>query len=81
MARDRETATDHLRQTLANMKTDYLDLWQVHDVRTAEEVEEIFGPGGAMEAFREAREEGLVRFIGVTGHHDPADHPAVHGEV
>lgn len=69
--RDRETAMDHLQQTLANMKTDYLDLWQVHDVRTAEEVEEIFGPGGAMEAFREAKAEGLVRFIGVTGHHDP----------
>jgi aryl-alcohol dehydrogenase-like predicted oxidoreductase len=69
--RDRETAMDHLQQTLANMKTDYLDLWQVHDVRTAEEVEEIFGPGGAMEAFTEARENGLTRFIGVTGHHDP----------
>jgi aryl-alcohol dehydrogenase-like predicted oxidoreductase len=70
--RDRKGAGAHLRETLADMKTDYLDLWQVHDVRTAEEVEEIFGPGGAMEAFREAREKGLVRFIGVTGHHDPA---------
>jgi predicted aldo/keto reductase-like oxidoreductase len=53
------------------MKTERLDLWQVHDVRTGEEIEEIFGRGGAIEAFAEARERGLVRFIGVTGHHDP----------
>jgi aryl-alcohol dehydrogenase-like predicted oxidoreductase len=53
------------------MNTDHLDLWQVHDVRTDEDVEEIFGPRGALEAFREARDKGLARFIGVTGHHDP----------
>jgi aryl-alcohol dehydrogenase-like predicted oxidoreductase len=52
------------------MKTDHLDLWQVHDVRTDEEIEEIFGKGGAIEAFVEAKERGLVRFIGVTGHYD-----------
>ncbi|MEJ2696492.1 MAG: aldo/keto reductase [Candidatus Sulfobium sp.] len=71
-ARDKKGALQHLRETLENMKTDHLDLWQVHDMRTEEEVEEIFGPGGALEAFREAREKGLVRFIGITGHHDPA---------
>lgn len=70
-ARDKEGALDHLRQTLANMNTEHLDLWQVHDVRTDEEVEEIFGPGGAIHAFVEAKEKGLTRFIGVTGHHDP----------
>jgi aryl-alcohol dehydrogenase-like predicted oxidoreductase len=70
-ARDKEGALDHLRQTLANMKTDHLDLWQVHDVRTDEEIEEIFGPRGAIHAFNEAKEKGLTRFIGVTGHHDP----------
>ncbi len=69
--RDRESAMDHLQQTLRNMKTDHLDLWQVHDVRTVAEIEEIFGPGGAIEAFQEAREKGLTRFVGVTGHHDP----------
>lgn len=53
------------------MKTDYLDLWQIHDVRTEEEMEEIFGPFGALEAFVEAKDKGVVRFIGVTGHHDP----------
>ena len=70
-ARDKQGAVAHLHETLTNMKTDHLDLWQVHDVRTQEDVEEIFGPRGALEAFREAREKGLVRFIGVTGHHDP----------
>ena len=71
-ARDKAGALAHLHETLRNMRTDHLDLWQVHDVRTAEDIEEIFGPGGAIEAFVEAREKGLVRFIGVTGHHDPA---------
>lgn len=69
--RDKETAAGHLRQTLRNMKTDYLDLWQVHDVRTEEDINEIFGKGGAIEAFAEAREKGDVRHIGVTGHHHP----------
>ena len=70
-ARDKQGALAHLHETLTNMKTDYLDLWQVHDVRTEEDMEEIFGPRGALEAFREARDKGMVRFIGVTGHHDP----------
>ncbi|MFQ5353549.1 MAG: aldo/keto reductase [Thermodesulfobacteriota bacterium] len=70
-ARDYAGAMDHLHETLKNMGTDYLDLWQVHDVRTSDDVEAIFAPGGAYEAFTEVREKGLVRFIGVTGHHDP----------
>jgi len=70
-ARDKQGALAHLRQSLANMSTDHLDLWQVHDVRTEADIGEIFGPGGAIEAFVEAREQGLTRFIGVTGHHDP----------
>ena len=70
-ARDKTGALQHLHETLQNMKTDYLDLWQVHDVRTGGDIEEIFGKNGALEAFVEAREKGLVRFIGVTGHHDP----------
>jgi len=71
-ARDRKEAIAHLQTTLRNMKTDHLDLWQVHDVRTEDEIDEIFGKGGAIEAFIEAKEKGLTRFIGVTGHHDPA---------
>lgn len=71
-ARDKRGALAHLHETLGNMCTDYLDLWQVHDVRSREDIEQIFGTGGALEAFVEARSQGLVRFIGVTGHHDPA---------
>jgi predicted aldo/keto reductase-like oxidoreductase len=70
--RTREGALSHLHETLRNMRTDHLDLWQVHDVRTEEDIEEIFGPGGAIEAFVEAKKQGKTRFIGVTGHHDPA---------
>lgn len=70
-ARDKKGALEHLHVTLRNMKTDYLDLWQVHDVREEEEIKAIFGKGGAIEAFEGAREKGMVRFIGVTGHHDP----------
>jgi aryl-alcohol dehydrogenase-like predicted oxidoreductase len=53
------------------MRTDWLDLWQVHDVRTQQDLETIFGPGGAIEAFDRAKREGKVRFIGVTGHENP----------
>ncbi len=70
-ARDRKGALAQLHETLATMKTDHLDLWQVHDVREEDEIEEIFGSGGAIEAFSEAREKGMTRFIGVTGHHNP----------
>jgi aryl-alcohol dehydrogenase-like predicted oxidoreductase len=71
-ARDKKGALEHLHETLRNMKTDHLDLWQVHDVRTEEDMDEIFGAGGAYEAFDEAKGKGLVRFIGVTGHHNPS---------
>lgn len=71
-ARDKLGAEQHLRETLVNMKTDHLDLWQIHDVRTADDIKQIFGPGGAIEAFVKAKKDGLARFIGVTGHHDPA---------
>jgi aryl-alcohol dehydrogenase-like predicted oxidoreductase len=64
-------AMAHLSITLKNLDTDYLDLWQVHDIRTMDEVEALGLPGGALEAFHHARDRGWVRFIGVTGHHDP----------
>ncbi len=70
-ARDKNGALGHLHETLKNMKTDHIDLWQVHDVRTEEDMEQIFGPDGAMEAFVEAKDKGWTKFIGVTGHHDP----------
>lgn len=71
-ARDREGALSDLRTTLRTMGIDRLDLWQIHDVRTKEDIEAIEGEGGALEAFVAAKEEGRVKYIGVTGHHDPA---------
>jgi aryl-alcohol dehydrogenase-like predicted oxidoreductase len=70
-SRSRNGALADLDQTLKNMDIDYLDLWQIHDVRTKEDLEVISGPGGALEAFMEAKANGKTRFIGVTGHHDP----------
>ncbi len=70
--RDKKGALAHLHETLTKMKTDHLDLWQVHDVREEEDIAGIFGLGGALEAFVQAKKQGKTRFIGVTGHHDPA---------
>jgi|UniRef100_A0A7C5EWE3 aryl-alcohol dehydrogenase-like predicted oxidoreductase len=70
-ARSRREAEEHLSLTLGNLRTDYLDLWQVHDVRSTRDLEELAAPGGALETFRWAREEGYTRFVGVTGHHNP----------
>jgi aryl-alcohol dehydrogenase-like predicted oxidoreductase len=64
-------ATRDLESTLKRMRVSHLDLWQVHDVRTTADLEAIFGPGGAIEAFTAAKKAGKCRFIGVTGHHDP----------
>lgn len=60
-----------LLETLQRMGIETLDLWQIHDVRTFSEIREIEGAGGALAAFVEAKERGIVRHIGVTGHHDP----------
>ncbi len=70
-SRDRIRALADLEQTLERLQTDYLDLWQIHDVRTSQDLAMISAPGGALEAFVEAKSAGKVRFIGVTGHHDP----------
>jgi len=70
-ARDRGGARSDLESTLQRLQTTYLDLWQIHDVRTEDDLLAIARPGGALEAFVAAKEEGLVRHIGVTGHHDP----------
>jgi aryl-alcohol dehydrogenase-like predicted oxidoreductase len=53
------------------MGISHLDLWQIHDVRTEEDLRFIGGPKGALEAFVEAKKVGKTRFIGVTGHHAP----------
>jgi aryl-alcohol dehydrogenase-like predicted oxidoreductase len=72
--RDRKGALQQLEETLRRMRTDYLDLWQCHQVTTMEEVDQILAPGGALEAFVQAKKEGKARHIGFTGHADPAVH-------
>ena len=69
--RTRNGALAELTQTLNRLNTSYLDLWQIHDVRDEKDLALISQKGGALEAFVEAREMGLARYIGVTGHHDP----------
>jgi aryl-alcohol dehydrogenase-like predicted oxidoreductase len=64
-------AMAQLEESLRNLKTDRLDLWQIHDVRTEEDLMRIFGTGGVLEAFIRAKRDGKVRFIGITGHEDP----------
>ncbi len=60
-----------LNQSLANMKTDYLDLYQIHNVMDEEDLNFIFGPRGVMEMVEKAKKDGKVRFVGVTGHVNP----------
>ncbi len=69
--RTSEEATKELDTSLKRLKTDYVDLWQMHAIGTAEDLEKIFAPGGAIEAFEWAKQQGKCRFIGFTGHHDP----------
>ncbi len=66
--RGREGARASIRRSLDRLETDRIDLIQLHALVHPDEWEEALGPGGALEACIEAREQGLVRFIGVTGH-------------
>jgi predicted aldo/keto reductase-like oxidoreductase len=67
-ARDRATAEEHLEQSLKRLNTDYLDLWQFHNVSTFEAYEQVLGPDGAMEAALEALRAGKIGHIGITSH-------------
>ena len=75
--RTRQGAEADLEKSLQALKTDHVDLWQIHQVGTLDEVEQIFAPGGAIEAFEAAKKAGKCRFIGFTGHHDPQVHLAM----
>jgi len=70
--RTRKGAEAELEKSLRLMRTDYLDLWQIHGVNTREDVAKVLAPGGALEAFVAAKKAGKCRFIGFTGHADPA---------
>lgn len=75
--RSRKGAELDLEKSLRALKTDHVDLWQIHQVSEMEEVQQIFAPGGAIEAFEAAKKAGKCRFIGFTGHHDPEVHLAM----
>src|SRR5438270_6313044 len=75
--RTRAGAERDLNLSLRTLKTDHVDLWQIHQVSEMSEVDQIFAPGGAIEAFEAAKKAGKCRFIGFTGHHDPKFHLAM----
>jgi aryl-alcohol dehydrogenase-like predicted oxidoreductase len=72
--RDARVAMRQLEDSLRRLKTDYLDLWQVHEVAFYNDPEHHFMKGGVIEALDKAKRQGKVRFVGFTGHKDPALH-------
>lgn len=60
-----------VEDSLKRLNTDYLDLLQLHDLREKEDLNEIFSENGAIHAFEELKNQGKIRFMGITGHHDP----------
>ena len=72
--RGKDVAMRMLEDSLRRLKTDHLDVWQIHEVVYYNDPDLIFAPGGVAEALTEAKQQGKVRFVGFTGHKDPAIH-------
>ena len=72
--RDAKVAMRQLEQSLKRLRTDYLDLWQIHEVVYDDEPKRHFARGGVVEALDKARQQGKVRFVGFTGHKEPRLH-------
>jgi aryl-alcohol dehydrogenase-like predicted oxidoreductase len=72
--RDARTAMRQLEESLTRLQTDHLDLWQIHECVYYDEPERHFARGGVVEALDKARQQGKVRYVGFTGHKDPAIH-------
>ncbi len=72
--RTKKVAMQMLEESLRRLRTDYLDVWQIHEVIYETDPDLIFAPGGAAEALLDAKKQGKVRLIGFTGHKDPAIH-------
>jgi aryl-alcohol dehydrogenase-like predicted oxidoreductase len=72
--RDGRTAMRQLEQSLRRLRTDYLDLWQIHECAYYNDPARHFAKGGVVEALERARKEGKVRYVGFTGHKDPEIH-------
>ena len=60
-----------LEESLTSLQTDHLDLWQLHNVQRQDQVDKIFAGDGALKALIKAKEEGIVRHLGITGHYEP----------
>lgn len=75
--RGKREAMRQLHQSLRRLRTDHLDLWQIHECVYDNDPERHFAEGGVVEALLDARREGKVRFIGFTGHKHPAIHLAM----
>ena len=72
--RDGKVAMRQLEDSLRRLRTDHLDLWQIHEVVFDDEPDRHFAKGGTVEALERARNEGKVRYLGFTGHKSPALH-------
>jgi aryl-alcohol dehydrogenase-like predicted oxidoreductase len=72
--RTKKDAAKQLDESLRRLQADHVDLLQHHEIIRFEDADRIFAPGGAMEAFLEAKQQGKVRYIGFTGHKDPHVH-------
>jgi uncharacterized protein len=72
--RDKKVAMQQLEESLQRLRTDHLDLWQVHEVIYENDPDLHFAKGGVIEALDEAKKQGKVRFVGFTGHKSPAIH-------
>lgn len=70
LKRTKRGAWRQLNRSLQRLSTTYFDLYQFHAVSSMEELDQILGEDGAMEAFKEAKETGLIKHIGITGHND-----------
>jgi aryl-alcohol dehydrogenase-like predicted oxidoreductase len=70
----KDKALAMLEDSLRRLKTDHLDLWQVHQILTETEADSIFMPGGVLEAIEQAKKQGKIRYCGFTGHADPKVH-------
>src|ERR1700691_2443129 len=69
--RTRDGSMRMIETSLSLLQTDHVDLWQLHDIGTMTDINEIFSKGGAMEALLEARDQKIVRYLGITGHYRP----------
>jgi predicted aldo/keto reductase-like oxidoreductase len=70
LKRTKKSAERQLKRSMKRLGTDHFDLYQFHSVSTLDELNQILGKNGAMEAFREAKESGIIKYIGITGHED-----------